>query len=514
MITLSGESNTTPGDEPSLRKNMPSGENKTKPGDVPSLRRSNASSTPTTLPEDVPSLRMTASMTAAEQAVRHLNLNTETDLIYNPRTCLYEDLGETIAVPDTDDEFDKPKALEAARRRIIVHRNPDDAIPYKPRPQLRSLSPLPYRPGPNLRRPEKKKEPKKKTPEPIVYVSTPEDGEVRLYRGDRCAFMRSVGTQKTGRWKTRPKSPSKVEEGKIIIPTKYRQEAEERRSVDWAQQMVEKGYRTDPKNFKTPDHWMAISEEIAKESKKLPPFSRGLPYPTELHGFPPAEYRAAVDDNRPPISSAAAALDDRDEPPQDSIGVGPSNNSRKHPWWMSSDDEDNSKVPKSNFNSPTVPCDPPASRAESPRMVKKVPSLMDLHIPRPDCIPPMAYYTRNPFAPRLPVKRASKPGCWNCESLGHGYSDCEEPKRKFCYRCGAPGRDVNTCPHCLAQAYPPPHSREGETEPRLMADSKVVEASEARQITPESTASQQPEEQKEGPATEDIPILRHRKRQQ
>lgn len=37
--------------------------------------------------------------------------------------------------------------------------------------------------------------------------------------------------------------------------------------------------------------------------------------------------------------------------------------------------------------------------------------------------------------------------CWNCGGL-HLYSQCREPRKLFCYRCGAKGVTVNNCTHC------------------------------------------------------------------
>ena len=249
---------------------------------------------------------MAETLEVARTALNQLLLEGESDIVYNPQTQRYEDLKDTI-VPRSSDE-DKPHALEAPRRRLKVHRSPEDAIPYRPKPQIRSISPLPYRPGPNLRKPEKQP-PKVQSPKKVVYVSTPEDGEVRLYRGDRCAFMRSVGIQKNGKWKTRPKSSPADAEGKIIIPTKYQGKEQQVPDPNWAHEVIQEAHRTDPKDASTPAHWWGVSRAIRKESLRFPPFSNGLPYPTDLH-FPPAEYRPQVDDNRQPIGMAVAALDE------------------------------------------------------------------------------------------------------------------------------------------------------------------------------------------------------------
>lgn len=41
------------------------------------------------------------------------------------------------------------------------------------------------------------------------------------------------------------------------------------------------------------------------------------------------------------------------------------------------------------------------------------------------------------------------PSCWNCGKTGHKFRKCQDPRRKFCYRCGHQNVMANTCPNCL-----------------------------------------------------------------
>lgn len=44
---------------------------------------------------------------------------------------------------------------------------------------------------------------------------------------------------------------------------------------------------------------------------------------------------------------------------------------------------------------------------------------------------------------------ASRPGCWNCGSLGHRYSECPNPRTEgFCFRCGTAGTTLRDCRNC------------------------------------------------------------------
>ena len=54
-------------------------------------------------------------------------------------------------------------------------------------------------------------------------------------------------------------------------------------------------------------------------------------------------------------------------------------------------------------------------------------------------------------------QRDPRPGeCWNCQKLGHRYSECSEPKAYFCYKCGKPKVRVDNCPKCYRSYQPPP----------------------------------------------------------
>lgn len=46
-------------------------------------------------------------------------------------------------------------------------------------------------------------------------------------------------------------------------------------------------------------------------------------------------------------------------------------------------------------------------------------------------------------APSRPAVR-----CWNCNGTGHIARECGEERRKYCFRCGAVGKTVATCPKC------------------------------------------------------------------
>jgi hypothetical protein len=46
-----------------------------------------------------------------------------------------------------------------------------------------------------------------------------------------------------------------------------------------------------------------------------------------------------------------------------------------------------------------------------------------------------------------PVKAISGK-CWNCGKPNHSFRSCAEPRKKFCYRCGAPDCTVATCGKC------------------------------------------------------------------
>ena len=53
--------------------------------------------------------------------------------------------------------------------------------------------------------------------------------------------------------------------------------------------------------------------------------------------------------------------------------------------------------------------------------------------------------------------RDPRPGeCWNCQKLGHRYSECSEPKAYFCYKCGKPDVRLDNCPKCYRSYQPPP----------------------------------------------------------
>lgn len=38
--------------------------------------------------------------------------------------------------------------------------------------------------------------------------------------------------------------------------------------------------------------------------------------------------------------------------------------------------------------------------------------------------------------------------CWNCKSESHLSTSCDQPKKKYCYKCGKPDETKYTCPNC------------------------------------------------------------------
>ncbi|XP_034937199.1 uncharacterized protein [Chelonus insularis] len=74
---------------------------------------------------------------------------------------------------------------------------------------------------------------------------------------------------------------------------------------------------------------------------------------------------------------------------------------------------------------------------------------------------PVPFYPTNPVAPALapvsvPVPQATgivqknsvNPNCWNCSKSGHLFRFCPEPRRRFCFKCQAPGVTSVNCPRC------------------------------------------------------------------
>lgn len=38
--------------------------------------------------------------------------------------------------------------------------------------------------------------------------------------------------------------------------------------------------------------------------------------------------------------------------------------------------------------------------------------------------------------------------CWNCTKIGHRQSNCPEPRRVHCFKCGEPNVTIRSCPKC------------------------------------------------------------------
>lgn len=52
----------------------------------------------------------------------------------------------------------------------------------------------------------------------------------------------------------------------------------------------------------------------------------------------------------------------------------------------------------------------------------------------------------NTFSQAAPINMAVK--CWNCQTTGHTFHACPQPRRRFCYKCGRPDVVVRRCPRC------------------------------------------------------------------
>lgn len=48
---------------------------------------------------------------------------------------------------------------------------------------------------------------------------------------------------------------------------------------------------------------------------------------------------------------------------------------------------------------------------------------------------------------RVSVQGGNK-SCWNCKAVGHMWRDCNNPRTRFCYRCGEPNQTVISCRKC------------------------------------------------------------------
>ena len=105
--------------------------------------------------------------------------------------------------------------------------------------------------------------------------------------------MRSIGMQ-TGENSSEDSQMAQTGEA----DTTFNQVPGSAPAEQWAINLIEEGVKSDPRDFSTPNHWLAISKKIAAFSKMFPPFSTGLPYPTETSAFPPADYISPADDQR------------------------------------------------------------------------------------------------------------------------------------------------------------------------------------------------------------------------
>ncbi|XP_062699094.1 uncharacterized protein LOC134284305 [Aedes albopictus] len=51
--------------------------------------------------------------------------------------------------------------------------------------------------------------------------------------------------------------------------------------------------------------------------------------------------------------------------------------------------------------------------------------------------------------------------CWNCQTQGHGWRQCNRPKVVFCYGCGSLGRTTRTCERCSRNYGVPATEQQG-----------------------------------------------------
>lgn len=61
-----------------------------------------------------------------------------------------------------------------------------------------------------------------------------------------------------------------------------------------------------------------------------------------------------------------------------------------------------------------------------------------------------------------PADRNNLTICWNCDDIGHSYTDCQKPRCIFCYSCGTKGFIKGNCPTCsvrLLQGNAPRNAR-------------------------------------------------------
>lgn len=50
------------------------------------------------------------------------------------------------------------------------------------------------------------------------------------------------------------------------------------------------------------------------------------------------------------------------------------------------------------------------------------------------------------------VRSVDNSKCWNCEEVGHRYHDCLQPRRVFCYGCGAVNVYRPNCDRCKSRS--------------------------------------------------------------
>lgn len=53
-----------------------------------------------------------------------------------------------------------------------------------------------------------------------------------------------------------------------------------------------------------------------------------------------------------------------------------------------------------------------------------------------------------------PTSRVREVVCWNCRRSGHINRECDQPRQRYCYRCGQANVTVVTCPKCSGNGDP------------------------------------------------------------
>lgn len=57
-------------------------------------------------------------------------------------------------------------------------------------------------------------------------------------------------------------------------------------------------------------------------------------------------------------------------------------------------------------------------------------------------------------APGEPLPQVREVVCWNCRRTGHVNRECDQPRQRYCYRCGQANVTIATCPKCSGNDRP------------------------------------------------------------